>query len=218
MTVLGPIQQVSTAELIAGQLREAIATGEYAPGQQVSEQALAERLGVSRGPLREAMQRLTQEGLLTGQRNRGLFVMELDAAAVRDIYLARTAIERQAVAHLIETGRSASADALAPLERRMAQLESTDPAISDTDLEYHRLLVGLTESPRLIRMHDSLLLQLRLCLTAMQPTYDSSEHRVKEHGDLFRAVVAGDLELADRLLVAHMRDGQRRVLEVNGWA
>ena len=68
---LAPIQQDTTPALIARQLRDAIATGQFAPGQQLLETTLARSLGVSRGPLREAMQRLTQEGLLISHRNRG---------------------------------------------------------------------------------------------------------------------------------------------------
>ncbi|NNG20355.1 GntR family transcriptional regulator [Naumannella sp. ID2617S] len=214
---LQPIVQISTPELIAGLLREAVATGQYGPGQQVSEKALAERLGVSRGPLREAMQRLTQEGLLVSHRNRGLFVMELDEATVKDIYLARDAVERAAVAHMIGQGRGAEASMLGPMVERMASLEADDPQVSDADMEYHKVLVGLSGSPRLIRMHNTLVTQLRLCLNLMQPTYDSVDHRVGEHGDIKEAIVTGDAALADRLLVEHMEDGLERVLRVRPW-
>lgn len=62
----------------------------------MGEAELAKELGVSRGPLREAMQRLTQEGLLISIRNRGLFVITMTEAEVRDMYVARTAVERAA--------------------------------------------------------------------------------------------------------------------------
>ena len=71
---LEPVARQSTAELIADQMRSAIMYGVFAPGTQLGEAELAARFGVSRGPLREAMQRLVQEGLLRGERHRGLFV------------------------------------------------------------------------------------------------------------------------------------------------
>src|SRR5699024_3616258 len=74
---LEPVVQESTPSLIARALRRGIADGSLAPGTQLGEAALARSLGVSRGPLREAMQRLTQEGLLVSHRNRGLFVADL---------------------------------------------------------------------------------------------------------------------------------------------
>jgi len=90
---LEPVARQSTAELIAAQLRSAIMYGVFAPGTQLGEAELAARFEVSRGPLREAMQRLVQEGLLRGERHRGLFVIDLSASDVRDIYLARLALD-----------------------------------------------------------------------------------------------------------------------------
>jgi DNA-binding GntR family transcriptional regulator len=74
---IGPLVQESTPSIIAEKLRQAIAHGELKPGAQLGEAELARKLGVSRGPLREGMQRLTQEGLLVSIRNRGLFVIEV---------------------------------------------------------------------------------------------------------------------------------------------
>ncbi|MGK2853380.1 MAG: GntR family transcriptional regulator, partial [Microbacteriaceae bacterium] len=74
---IGPLMQKSTPSIIADKLRAAIGYGELKPGEQLGEAELARQLGISRGPLREGMQRLTQEGLLVAIRNRGLFVVEL---------------------------------------------------------------------------------------------------------------------------------------------
>ena len=113
-SALPPVVQESTPALIARILREAIADGRFPPGSQLVEQELARELNVSRGPLREAMQRLTQEGLLVGHRNRGLFVMELTEDAVRDMYLAREAVECAAVRRIVATGTGCrAAEALA---------------------------------------------------------------------------------------------------------
>lgn len=210
---LGPIAQDSTPTLIARQLRDAIARGQFAPGQQLLETQLALRLGVSRGPLREAMQRLSQEGLLDSFRNRGVFVMQLDDAAIVDMFLARTAIERAALKHLIATGRHHQATALRELADAMDEFrdEPASPEVSQLDMHFHETLVALSDSPRLQRMHETLITQVRMCLTRMQHTYDSVEPRLNEHRLLADAIVAGDAELADRRLVDHMHDGVRRL-------
>jgi DNA-binding GntR family transcriptional regulator len=211
---LGPILQDSTPSIIARRLRDAVAHGEFQPGQQLTEATLAASFGVSRGPLREAMQRLTQEGLLVSHRNRGLFVMELDEPTIRDIYLARAAIERTAVRQAVELGAGSDAEALIEVVEEMRAYEDrpTHPAVSALDMRFHEQLVALSRSPRLILMHGTLLTQVRLCLARMQGTYDSVDYRVAEHADIARAIVAGDADLADRLLCAHMDDGLRRVL------
>src|SRR5699024_2376360 len=85
---LQPVVQESTAGMIADRVREAIACGDLPPGAQLGEADLAEQLGVSRGPLREGLQRLAQEGLLLSIRNRGLFVIEMTPERVDDMYLA----------------------------------------------------------------------------------------------------------------------------------
>ena len=211
---LAPLQQHSTPTLIAQQLREAIATGQFTPGQQLLETSLAQALGVSRGPLREAMQRLTQEGLLISHRNRGLFVTDLDEAAVRDAYLARGAVERAAVEHLIESGRNAAAEVLVEIAGRMERYRA-DPSsdeISLLDLAFHEKLVELSGSPELQRMHGTLLTRVRMCLTNMQATYDSVDERMGEHRRVAEAIIAGDAERATRLLREHMDDGMQRLL------
>jgi len=213
-SALGPILRDSTPSIIARRLRDAVANGEFQPGQQLTEATLAASFGVSRGPLREAMQRLTQEGLLVSHRNRGLFVMELDEPTIRDIYLARGAIERTAVRQAVELGAGAEAETLIEVVEEMRDYENrpTHPAVSALDMRFHEQLVALSRSPRLILMHGTLLTQVRLCLAWMQGTYDSVEYRVAEHADIARAIVAGDGDLADRLLCEHMEDGLRRVL------
>src|SRR5215204_4789941 len=93
---LEPVHFESTASIIARRLRRAIMYGSIPPGSQLTETELAAQFQVSRGPLREAMQRLVQEGLLRSERNRGLFVVELDDDDARDIYVARAAVEKAA--------------------------------------------------------------------------------------------------------------------------
>lgn len=211
---LGPVMQDSTPTLVARLLREAIATGQFRPGQQLLETSLAEGLGVSRGPLREAMQRLTQEGLLVSHRNRGLFVMQLDEPAVRDMFLARTAIERAAVAQIIVTGRHHAVTALLDLANAMNEYQDDpgSPAVSDLDMKFHETLVSLADSPRLTLMHQTLIIQVRMCLTQMQATYHSVDRRVGEHRDLARAIMSADCDRADALLVEHMNDGLERLI------
>ena len=112
---LEPVSRQSTAAIIADRLRDAITRGAFPPGAQLGEVDLAARLGVSRGPLREAMQRLVQEGLLRGERHRGLFVVELGLADVHDIYAARLVVEQAAAGLILRGGDThACAQAGAP--------------------------------------------------------------------------------------------------------
>src|SRR5881392_3540113 len=90
---ISPLDRVPTASRIADQLREAVMSGALPQGSQVGEVNLAAQLGVSRGPVREAMQRLVQEGLMRSISHRGIFVAALTDGDVRDVYAARLAVE-----------------------------------------------------------------------------------------------------------------------------
>jgi DNA-binding GntR family transcriptional regulator len=210
---IAPVDRESTPSIIARKLREAIAHGELAPGAQLGEADLARELGVSRGPLREAMQRLTQEGLLISIRNRGLFVIELTDDDVHDIYLARTAVERAAAAEIFRRDPVAAGARLSLVIKKMARAsDRRDSAkIGAADLEFHETLVQMAESPRLSRMHHTLLTETRMCVTALQETYPAPDDRVPEHDEMADAFTAGDPELVDRLLIAHMHDAVVRL-------
>lgn len=211
--VVEPVAQESTASLVASRVREAIARGDIAPGSQLGEADYAAQLGVSRGPLREGLQRLTQEGLLVAHRNRGLFVIEMDPETVTDIYLAREAVERAAAAQIHASDPEVAAEALLGVIDEMAAAALTGDVskVSEADAHFHQVLVDHAGSPRLARIHDTLRIETRMCIRAMEPTYTYDDARVGEHREIARSFRRGDPLLTDRLLVAHMRDALERL-------
>ena len=210
---LDPVERESTPALIARTLRAAMARGDLPPGTQLGEAALATRLGVSRGPLREAMQRLTQEGLLLSVRNRGVFVTQITDDDVRDLYLARGAVERAAAARVITTDPTGAAQRLGEKVEAMSRaIDHGDTAsLTEADVQFHALLVELSGSPRLIRMHDTLMVETRMCMTALETRYASHSFRLEEHREITEAIGAGDAPRVDALLLEHMRDAVMRL-------
>lgn len=206
----------STAALVADQLRVAIMRGEFRPGSQLGEVELAGQLGVSRGPLREAMQRLVAEGLLRSERHRGIFVRDLDTEQVRDVYVARLAVE-QAAGRLILSAapevQAAAAEMLAgALAAMVAAARAKDAvAMADADQAFHATLVAASGSPRLRRMADGLLVETRMCLTALQDTAPPADELVVEHRALLDAVRSGDQALLAARLEAHMAGAVQRI-------
>lgn len=211
--LLQPVVQETTPALIARQLRRAIGQGELAPGEQLNEAELSRHLGVSRGPLREAMQRLTQEGLLISIRNRGVFVIEVTNDDVRDMYLARTAVERAAAARVIQLDAAGGGDRLLAVSDTMRAAAEADDAdaLTEADVEFHALLVSLAKSPRLSRMHNTLMVETRMCITALEDRYSSHSIRYEEHLAIAQAIREGNPAEADRLLVEHMDDAVARL-------
>jgi len=209
-----PLAQQSTPGIIADKLRLAIGHGELPAGMQLIEADLARRLGVSRGPLREGIQRLTQEGLLIAVRNRGVFVIEMTPENVRDMYLARGAVERVAAEHILADGDADEVSAtLLAIVDTMAEAvgrKAIDDS-SEADIAFHTELVALAGSPRLSRMHETLMTETRMCITALEPTYRPSDDRVEEHRAIAKALATGPSSLVDRLLLEHMDDAIRRL-------
>jgi len=211
---LDPIAVESTSSIIARKLREAIANGVLAAGEQLTEAGLAQDLGVSRGPMREAMQRLAQEGLLTSIRNRGLFVMELTRPDVEDIYLVRTAVERAAGLLLISRGDPEDILELRSLLSAMQQASDNEDsaALGQADLAFHEGFVALSRSTRLQRTHATLVTETRVCMRVLNQTYPDRDDRLGEHARIVEAIATGDADTMDRLLSEHARDALDRLL------
>ncbi|MGV0581169.1 GntR family transcriptional regulator [Mycolicibacterium elephantis] len=210
---IAPVEQESTPSIVADKLRQAIAHGELAPGTQLGEADLARKLGVSRGPLREGMQRLTQEGLLIAIRNRGVFVIDMTPDEASDMYLAREAIERAAARRiLLLRDHAAAGDELLAIVEEMAEATDVEDG-SEADIRFHERLVELADSPRLSRMHQTYLVETRMCVHALADTYDNPNDRVMEHQALASAIRSGDVPLSDKLLIAHMEDAVDRLIE-----
>ncbi|MDR7299846.1 GntR family transcriptional regulator [Haloactinomyces albus] len=211
---LEPVQRKSTAAIVADQLRSAIMYGSLPPGSQMGEADLATRLGVSRGPLREAMQRLVQEGLLHSEPHRGLFVTTMDAEDIRDLYTARLAVERAACERIIRDHRVEAVAELTAAHARMVSAATTGDRseLTDADQEFHETLVRGSHSPRLQRMARTLLVEKRMCLTALQDKYPAdAQALIDEHRGLVEAVEAGDEPLLLSRLEAHMNDALDRL-------
>ncbi|MCE2530366.1 MAG: GntR family transcriptional regulator [Acidimicrobiia bacterium] len=199
--------RVPTALIIARRIREAIRDGTLSPGTRMVETRLAEQLGVSRAPVREALQRLIQEGLAVNKR-RGVFIRELTSEDVLDVYLARTACEAAAAEAIMQASDAVCWDvleaALGCLEEAAA--ESDLRSTLEADRHFHERLVEAAGSPRLTRMFTTLLVETAICLHRLEGAYTEGTHLVEEHRRILTALRAGDRDEVSRAITAHMDD------------
>ncbi|HUF34241.1 MAG TPA: GntR family transcriptional regulator [Acidimicrobiales bacterium] len=212
---LEPLDRRSTADVIAETIRGHIMDGSFEPGRQLTEVELAGQLEVSRGPVREAFQRLVQEGLLAAVPHRGVFVATIEADEVADVYLARSVVEREA-ARLVARRRDPQALAtLAGLVADMAASSAADDwaAVSEVDLAFHEALVEVSGSPRLARMYRTLLAETRLCLRGLRRVHPDSAEVVDEHRGLVDALTDGDEDRAVACVTRHLT---RAVADADG--
>lgn len=199
-----------TAQLIADHLREQIIQGIFRPGQQVNESVLAGQLHTSRGPVREALQRLAQEGILVSLRNRGVFVPELSIDDIKEIYAVREAVESASANILLTTGPELVDRTCrllqATLTEMAAQVELSDwKALTRLDMKFHTSFVEGTGNSRLIRIYDTLAAESRMCILNLQVSYPRVDALVQEHQNLLDLLEGGDNEGLQQAISCHLR-------------
>jgi DNA-binding GntR family transcriptional regulator len=194
---LSAVERRSTTEQVIGELRMAIITGRIKPNEPLREISLAQIVGTGRGSVREAIRHLIGEGLVEYRPNRGAFVREITEEEAYDLYLAREAIEVAAVAHAFE--RFAELD-LSQLESKLHKIvlaaagaPERQPAGTElvtADLDFHREMVRLADSPRLTRAHETLAAEAQM-LMHHQPVYPLTDY-AGDHRILFDAIADRD--------------------------
>ena len=205
-----PIRRSTLSSIVTERLRELVVNGSYQPGAQLNEVDLARRFGVSRGPIREGLQRLVQEGLLRSEQHRGVFIPIMSDDDIADIYLAREAIEGAAMRLAVGSDRGAElADRMRGLVRQMEQAASSHrwSRVAELDMRFHAEVVEAAESPRLSRMFSSLVDETRVLL-AMTTSRADRDDPVEQHEALVKALESGDPEAASAALEHHFHESR----------
>jgi len=185
-------------------LKELIVGGRLQPGERLSEPALAGSLGVSRTPVREALQRLAQEGLVEVQPGRGARVRTLTPAEVAEVYEVRALIEGEAAGRA--AGRCDEAG-LTRLEEALAELESAAPgdyaAQIAADARFHSLLVAAAGNGVLERLFHDLDSALALTRQYSRDLNQTPETRQQHHA-ITAAIRRRDPEAARAAAILHV--------------
>ncbi len=194
---------------IADRLRAAILTGEIAPGAALIETTLARQFDVSRGPLREALRQLIEEGLLVAVPYTGTRVVELSAADVDEIHSLRIALERFAFEQVWP--RRDAAFALELRRRHRTLLASIDagddPACIEAELSLHGLVYEACGHRLLQRHWAALRGRLQLYWAAHHRAHRSPGPRRDAHVSYLRCALGDDLDAMRAEIDAHMRRG-----------
>ncbi|OZC45402.1 GntR family transcriptional regulator [Rhodococcus sp. 14-2483-1-1] len=195
--------------VIADQIRDRIIDGSYAPGEQINEANVAAELEISRGPVREALQRLNQEGLLVSYRNRGVFVVELSSDDVTEIYESRAAIEVGAAWTLVHGDRGrliTAADELSAIVMQMQPfIDRADwRGLAERDLAFHTALVAATRNSRMSRMYATLAAEARICMANLETAYYRPEALVEEHQLIVDLLLGSDWDALEKGVHEHM--------------
>jgi DNA-binding GntR family transcriptional regulator len=202
------------SEHVADTLGQVILSGRYKPGDRLIEQELADELGVSRAPVRDALRVLARRGLVTLVPHRGAMVtaispeLVIDAFAVRAVLegmAARLATERLTAANLAYLGTLIDAMRRAGAEERLARLV-------ELDVEFHRVLTVSCQRPVLLEALQTIANKTYFLIAASR--YACPLDRVADlHRAIFEAVQARDPDLVEAVVKDHIAYGQRQLLK-----
>ena len=210
---LGPLDNATLWERVHDYLREEILANRLAPGTELQEPALSEQLGVSRGPIREAIGRLAAEGLVTVRPRRGAVVTALSKEEFVEAYQGREALEafavRLAVPRLDEDGL-AELVALADEMEGLAERGDVD-GFFEANAGFHVALVEASGNRQLADMYRKLTGQMGRYRRVSLGLRGSLRRSVDEHRAILRAIARKDAERAAKLLDEHIRVPQRRL-------
>nr|WP_242519470.1 GntR family transcriptional regulator [Microbacterium esteraromaticum] len=199
---------------VANVLRQRIVRGDLAPGERITEEALAEEFDVSRGPIRDALTQLSFEKLVRIQRPRGVFVVGLTRDDVDQLYSLRAALEQLALSRAIRVEDDARWQTMARAVRRMTEAAETSDhtAFAAADLDFHSQIYALADHPRLEGAWRQYLPTFSALLD-VTINHDSDLHdSAVDHVALFDVMRSGDAAKAADVLTAHLDGARDRML------
>ena len=210
------LQTSSLTSVVQGELERMILSGELEPGAKLTEMALAQRLGVSRGPLREAFRMLDEAGLVRTEKNRGVFVRAIPMAEAIEIFDLRAAMDELVGRRLAERITAPQLKELRGLVEQMEHAVKTRDAhhYHPLNLKFHDRLVELAGNSKLTAIYRKLIKELslfrRLNLAEGMMPISAGEHRA-----IVKAIASGDPDAAGKAMFAHVIESKERTIKNN---
>lgn len=206
-----PLENRTLREQVADHLREEILSERLTPGTELGEVALARSLGVSRGPLREALGQLAAEGLVTIVPRRGAVVRRLTRQEFIDSYQVREALESLAIKLAVPRLSFADKDELHGMcaEMERAAAAGDVDRFFEINREFHARLVRASGNQKLEEVHGQLVAQMARLMKKSVELRGGTQQSAAEHRAIMAAVDAGDPDRAARLLEEHIEVPQR---------
>ena len=203
-------------DVVFSALREAIIKGELKPGERLMEVQLAEEMGVSRTPVREAIRKLELEGLVVMVPRKGAYVAGLSLKDAADLFEVRISLEGLAAALSAERITEEELKLMEKiLEDITAAAEREDvEAVIQKDAEFHQILFSTTRNNRLAQIINSLKEQIDRFRIQSFSNPARMKAINKEHAGIIKAIKEGNAELAEKLAREHIEKVEANVMEV----
>ncbi|WP_297834047.1 GntR family transcriptional regulator [Pseudomonas sp.] len=221
--VLTPMSNLESAEHAADQIRTAIINGQFRPGDRLIEKQLTDQLNLSRHPVREALRRLSREGLVEMRLNRGAVVAELVPSTILEVYSIRSALGKLALKALLSTPELLKPATVKNLETlannalKLAKLADQTASIRN-DMEFQSAIVHASGLERCARYFDELTAEIYRFNNLSRIAYTDREgDAINYMLALFEAIKARDLQRAETIWhLKFTRAAERFITHVGG--
>lgn len=202
-------------EVIFNTLREAIIVGELKPGERLMEVQLAEKMGVSRTPVREAIRKLELEGLVVMAPRKGAHVAELSIKDIVDVLEVRASLDGLATALCAERITS---DEIKELKHVLGQLvgyieKGNLQGSIKKDIEFHEIIYRSSRNDRLMQIISNLREQVMRYRVMYLKEYSNPKELIKEHMGIFEAITSKNGESAQRSAESHIKNQETAVIK-----
>lgn len=211
------VRRGQTVDDIIERLRDAIFTGRIVAGQRLIANDLTEQLGVSRGSVREALQRLAADGLVDIIPNRGAMVRRLSREHVRELFQIRINLEglgARLAAENIEKGDHRQRFVTVWNEVKPGGSERAWSTFMRQNRLYHRTIVGIGANKQLSQLIDNLHLPIVMFQVGQSMQSENLAHSHQDHIDIAQAILAGDAAAAQQAMENHLRRSAEWILQL----
>lgn len=202
-------------ERITEAIRFKVLNGELAPGERIIEQKLAEEFHSSRGPIREALRQLEQEGLIEYSRNVGCSARKITTEDVYEIYLLRSSLEMAAIRHYECHFSNEEIQEMQMIVEQMQQLKQNElDEIYRLDREFHGKIINKAGLPRLMKEWEALNFGNLIAAAFSGPyRHDLAERQHVIHTDLLSVLKCGNTEEACQAIYKHYMSPVKKLLD-----
>ncbi|ADQ04870.1 transcriptional regulator, GntR family [Caldicellulosiruptor owensensis OL] len=196
-------------EIVFEKLRDMIVNGDLRPGERLMEIKLAEMLGVSRTPIREAIRKLELEGLVVMLPRKGAYVADISKKEIMDVLEIRAALDKLAAGLAAQRMTRAEKE---QLKKVLSSFEKNfksgniEGMIND-DIRLHDLIYLGAKNEKLQHIINNLREQItRFRIIYLKEIYRKSENLLKEHKEIVEAIISGDIEKAQKMAEEHIKN------------
>ncbi len=209
------LQSSSLTTVVQQEIERAILVGEFEPGSKLIEATLAEKMGVSRGPVREAFRMLEEAGLVRNEKNRGVFVRDIPIDEAVEIFDLRAAMDQWVGRQLAKKISPAQVRELKDLVDSMEQSVKSQDAHGYhlQNLHFHDQLVVMVGNRKLTEIYRKLIKELSLFRRLNLADGWLMPVSANEHRQIVKAIASGEPDAAGRAMFDHVMESKQRTIE-----